>query len=85
MFGVVHPFALIAKSLTAYKNCSTTPNNTQKYAAGCDDGRSVDLLANNVASVYIGLHSLNQQNIQALLVAKHLHRFCCWFEWLERS
>ena len=26
-----------------------------------------------------------QRIIQALLLAKHLHRFCCWFEWLERS
>ena len=24
-----------------------------------------------------------QRIIQALLFAKHLHRLCCWFEWLE--
>ena len=26
-----------------------------------------------------------QRVIQALLLAKRLHRFSCWFEWLERS
>ena len=26
-----------------------------------------------------------QRIIQALLLAKRLHRLCCWFEWLERS
>ena len=26
-----------------------------------------------------------QRIIQAVLFAKHLHSFCCWFEWLERK
>ena len=48
-----------AKSLTCFKLCATTPNNTQPHATGCAKRRNVnikqywELLANNVASVFI--------------------------------
>ena len=50
-----------AKSLTCFKLCSTTPNNTQPHATGCANRGNVnikqywELLANNVASVFTGL------------------------------
>ena len=50
-----------AKSLTFFKLCATTPNNTQPHATGCANRGNVnikqywELLANNVASVFTGL------------------------------
>ena len=31
----------MAKSLTGFKLCATTPNTTQQHATGCENGRDV--------------------------------------------
>ena len=31
----------VAKSLTGFKLCATTPNNTQQHATGCADRRNM--------------------------------------------
>ena len=42
MLGVVAPLRLhVSKSLTGFKLCATTPNNTQQHAAGCAKERSM--------------------------------------------
>ena len=48
----------VTKSLTGFKLCATTPNNTQQGVqtnATCNIQQSWELLANNVASVCTGL------------------------------
>ena len=48
----------VAKSLTGFKLCATTPNNTQQGVqtdATCNIQQGWELVANNVASVCTGL------------------------------
>ena len=50
------------KSLTGFKLCAATPNNTQQLATGCANGCTLseiqqcwELSANNVACICLGL------------------------------
>ena len=55
--------ANIVGELTSFKLCATTPNNTQQHGTGpgvqmdatCNIQQCWELLANNVASVFLGL------------------------------
>ena len=44
----------VAKSVTGFKLCATTPNNTQQHEQGVQIKRTQHLISNNIASVCTG-------------------------------